>query len=128
MNETDGARTGRQDIAPVKPARGLLTIRRKGLLLIAVPLIAQFAFGIALLVISRRGVEAHDWELHSQQVLSRAYSLKASLLMAQTSLRGYVLTHKTDFRAQSARAETEVPAEIAALLRLGADNSAQTGR
>src|SRR2546425_2909625 len=125
MNETESAGAGER---VVKAAGATLTIRRKGLLLIAIPLLVQFVFGIALLVISRKGVEAHDWELHSQQVLSRAYSLKASLLMAQTSLRGYVLTNRPDFRAQSARAETEVPAEIAALLRLGADNSAQTGR
>lgn len=108
--------------------RATLTIRRKGFLLIAIPLIAQFLFGIALLYISRKGLEAHDWELHSQHVLSRAYSLKASLLLAQASLRGYVLTHKPDFRAQCTRAEKEVPAEVAALLHLVSDNPAQTGR
>jgi PAS domain S-box-containing protein len=48
--------------------------------------------------------------------------------MAQTGLRGYVLTHKPDFRAQSARAESEVPVEIAALLHLVSDNPAQTSR
>src|SRR5438094_9410962 len=106
MNEAEGAGAGER---AMKPAGASLTIRRKGFLLIAIPLVAQFAFGIALLVISRKGVEAHDWELHSQEVLSRAYSLKASLLMAQTSLRGYVLTHNADFRAQCARAETQVP-------------------
>jgi PAS domain S-box-containing protein len=129
MNEADDARAG-QGIGGtlVKPATATLTIRRKGFLLIAIPLIAQFAFGIAILSISRKGVQAHDWELHSQQVLSRAYSLKASLLMAQTSLRGYVLTQKPDFRAQCVRAESEVPVEIAALLHLVSDNPAQTRR
>ena len=123
MNEAEGAGAGER---AMKPAGASLTIRRKGFLLIAIPLVAQFVFGIVLLVISRKGVEVHDWELHSQQVLSRAYGLKASLLMAQTSLRGYVLTQKADFRAQCARAETEVPAEIAALLHLVSDNPGQT--
>src|SRR5882724_11797487 len=105
-----------------------LTIARKGLLLIALPLAAQVVFGIALLAVSRKAVVAHTWERHSQQVLSRAYGLKASLLLAQSSLRGYVLTERVNFRDDCERAEGEVPAEIAALARLVADNPAQSGR
>jgi two-component system sensor kinase len=105
-----------------------LTIARKGLLLIALPLVAQFAFGAALLIVSRSAVEAHSWELHSQQVLSRAYGLKASLLVAQSNLRAYVLTEERAFRAECNEAEQGVPGEIAALSRLVADNPAQTGR
>jgi len=103
-----------------------LTIGQKGFLLISIPLAAQLLFGIALLVISRNAVDAQSWELHSQQVLSRAYGLKASLLMAQTNLRGYVLTEKPEFRVLIDRAEREVPAETTALLRLVSDNPGQT--
>jgi signal transduction histidine kinase len=104
------------------------TIARKGALLVGLPLLAQLAFGTALLMMSRRAVDAHAWELHSQQVLSRAYELKALLLTAQTSLRGYVLTGNEAFRSECTRAETQAPAEITALLHLVEDNPAQGER
>jgi signal transduction histidine kinase len=110
-----------------KRARNL-TIAQKGVLLVAVPLSVQIVFGIALLFISRRAVEAHDWELHSQQVLSRAYSLKVSLVAAQSGLRGYVLSRNPTFRAEGLEAEGQAEGEIAALLRLVTDNPAQAGR
>jgi signal transduction histidine kinase len=105
-----------------------LSISKKGILVVSVPLMAQLAFGIALLVISRRAVEAHAQELHSQQVLDGAYGLKASLLAAQASQRGYVLSRSLHFRQAREEAERHVPQEIADLTRLVADNPGQTAR
>jgi signal transduction histidine kinase len=79
-------------------------------------------------MMSRKAVDAHSWELHSQQVLRRAYDLKASLLFAQSGLRGYVLSGNAAFRSACDRAEKEVPAEVAALSQLVKDNGTQTAR
>jgi signal transduction histidine kinase len=103
-----------------------LSISKKGILVVSVPLLAQLAFGIALLVISRRAVEAHEWELHSQHVLDRAYGLKASLHAAQAAQRGYVLTRSPHFRQRREEAERHVPQAIADLTALVADNPGQT--
>jgi CHASE3 domain sensor protein len=108
--------------------RKTLSITKKGILVISLPLAAQVAFGIALLVISR-AVEAHAWKLHSRNVLNRAYGLKASLLAAQGSPRAYVLTRSAAFRQRREKAERGVPAELAAALtRLVADNPGQAAR
>ncbi len=103
-----------------------LTIAKKGFLLISLPLATQLLFGLAVLVNGRNAVAAHAWELHSQEVLGRAYGVKTSLLAAQSNLRGYVLSANPDFRARSVLAGKEVPTSIAALSRLVADNPSQT--
>jgi two-component system sensor kinase len=106
----------------------MLTIAKKGLLLVALPFIAQIVFAIALLAVSRRAVDAHAWELHSQQVLINTYDIKSSLLSAQGSLRAYVLTENPDFLADCRSAGRSVPKALSDLSRLVMDNPAQTGR
>jgi two-component system sensor kinase len=105
-----------------------LTIAKKGLLLVALPLVAQLVFGVALLAVSRKAVEAHAWELHSQRVLTDMYAIKTSLLQAQGSLRAFVLTQNRDFLTDCRAAERDVPRAIAALSRLVADNPVQAAR
>lgn len=105
-----------------------LTIAKKGLLLIALPFVAQVVFGVALLAVSRKAVEAHAWELHSQHVLTDTYAIKTSLLIAQGSLRAYVLTQNLDFLNDCRAAERDVPQAIAGLSGLVADNRLQAGR
>ena len=94
----------------------------------AIPLVAQIVFGLALLAVSRRAVDAHTWELHSHQVLIETYDIKSSVLIAQSSLRAYVLTENPDFLADCRTAERSVPDAIAGLSRLVADNPAQSAR
>jgi two-component system sensor kinase len=91
-------------------------------------LVAQIVFGVALLAVSRKAVEAHAWELHSQHVLTDTYAIKTSLLIAQGSLRAYVLTQNPDFLADCRLAERNVPEAIAGLSGLVADNPLQAGR
>ncbi|HEY2324791.1 MAG TPA: CHASE3 domain-containing protein, partial [Thermoanaerobaculia bacterium] len=105
-----------------------LTIAKKGGVLVAIPFVAQIVFGVALLVVSRKAVEAHGWELHSQQVLNDAYSVKTSLLLTQASLRAYVLTENTDFLADCRAAQRSVPPALSGLFRLVSDNAAQRRR
>jgi len=81
-----------------------------------------------VLTIGRQAVEAHDWELHSQKVLSRAYGAKTSLLTAQSSIRGYVMTGTDYFRGRFESAASEVPESFTALQRLVADNPGQSAR
>jgi signal transduction histidine kinase len=104
------------------------TIARKGVLLIALPVIAQVSFGIALIAIGRRAVDAHGWELHSQQVLRRAYNVRFALIAAQSSLRGFVLTGNPKFRETCEAAAREVPRDVTALSSFVADNVGQTAR
>jgi two-component system sensor kinase len=116
------------DRAMVRRPFSTLTIAKKGFLLVALPLVAQIVFGVALLAASRKAVEAHARELHSQHVLTETYAIKTALLIAQGSLRGYVLTRNADFLTDCRVAERDVPTAIARLSRLVADNALQSGR
>lgn len=105
-----------------------LTIAKKGAVLVALPFVAQIVFGVALLGVSRQAVDAHGWELHSQQVLGDAFAVKTALLLAQASLRAYVLTENVDFLADCRAAERTVTPALSRLSRLVADNPAQAAR
>jgi signal transduction histidine kinase len=107
---------------------GTLTIAKKGFLLVAIPLVAQIVFGVALLAVSRKAVEAHAWELHSQRVLTETYAIKTSLLIAQGSLRAYVLTENIAFWNDCRAAEGGVRGAIVRLSQLVSDNPAQSER
>lgn len=107
---------------------GNLTIARKGLLLLSIPLAAQVVLGALLMVFGRDVANAHAWESHSQQVLTRAYAVRSLLLDAQSSLRGYVLTADTEFRRLCYRSAVAVRPDMESLSRLVADNPVQTSR
>ncbi len=104
------------------------TIAQKGRLLVALPLVVQLVFAVALLAVSQQALEAHRWELHSQQVLSETYTVKTSLLLAQASLRAYVLTQNRDFLADCRAAERSVPRALSRLSALVADSRRQSER
>jgi signal transduction histidine kinase len=105
-----------------------LSIAQKGALLIALPLVTQVSFGLALLEVGRRAVEAHAWELHSQRVLERAHDGRSSLVEAQSALRGFVLSRVPSFRASCDEASREARANLSALRALVGDNPSQLAR
>jgi len=105
-----------------------LSIARKGVLLIALPALAQIALGVALIEIGRRAVEAHAWELHSQEVLGRAYDIRFTLISAQSALRGFVLTGNPRFRSICDDAARDIGPDVSALASVVSDNQAQLAR
>ena len=105
-----------------------LSIARKGALLIALPLVTQVTFGIALLAVGRKAIDAHAWELHSQKVLERAHDGRAALLEAQSALRGFVISGLPSFLTSCDEAARDASANFQALRQLVADNSSQLER
>src|SRR6266516_4771576 len=99
-----------------------LSIARKGVLLILLPAVTQIALGVALIEIGRRAVDAHAWELHSQQVLGRAYDIRFTLISTQSAMRGFVLTRNPSFRAICDDAAREIGPRVSALARVVSDN------
>ena len=105
-----------------------LSIARKGALLIALPLVTQVVFGVALLFVGRKAVDAHAWELHSQQVLERANDTRAALMGAQSALRGFVISGLPSFRVSCDESRHAAVTNLDALRRLVADNPSQLQR
>ena len=75
-----------------------MTILRKGLILIAVPLLFQLGF-IALTARLRvENARAVDWAIHSKEVLALSEACRVGLLSAHGAIQGYILTRDPSLR------------------------------
>jgi signal transduction histidine kinase len=100
------------------------SIFKKGLLLIAAPLLFQGIFLAVLLHNERQSVEAERWALHSKQVIGQAENCLRTLYAESNRTRGLVLTGDSVFSPQVG----SLDAQIAALRRSVADNPLQARR
>ncbi|MEA2694217.1 MAG: hypothetical protein QOJ16_3604 [Acidobacteriota bacterium] len=100
------------------------SIFKKGLLLIAVPLVFQGIFLAILLANERASVEAENWALHTQLVIGQAESALRHLVEESNRVRGLVITGNPVFAAKPA----DLPDPIAELHRLVRDNPIQLHR
>ena len=103
-----------------------LTIFRKGLLLIAVPLCFQILFiGLVAKMRQTNGVAA-DWTIHSNEVIAQAESCGYRILSAHGAVQGYVITKDPSFGLDLRRLGADSRLKLRALVALVADNPAQT--
>lgn len=104
------------------------TIFKRGLLLISLPLIAQFILAGYLLKAYRDATEAEKWSAHSKQVLALANEVHADLIEAQGATRGFVITANPTFDKQALQAESAARNALGELRTLTADNPEQQAR
>jgi signal transduction histidine kinase len=102
-----------------------MTIFRKGLLLIAVPLLFQLVFIGLLLRILDEGDRAERWTLHTKEVIARTEKTYGQLALVQGASRGYVLSTTRPFADDEQAAVRAVRAEFDAIEHLLADNQPQ---
>lgn len=103
-------------------------IARKGLLLVAVPFLLVVALLVAATGVKRETEQAQAWQLHSKQVIVQAESVCNSLLNAQASISGYIITAEPRFAAPFDQASQELRHELAGLQQLVQDNPTQHAR
>lgn len=101
------------------------SIFKKGLLLIAAPLVFQAIFLSVLLRNERENAEAERWALHTRQVISQAEIAMRLLVQESSRVRGLVLTGNPLF-AEGSRRRVRIAGKE--LLRLVADNPSQQRR
>src|SRR6266550_1765116 len=106
------------DSAP-KESRGL-SLSRKALLIICVPVGFQIILLIALFGIERAHDRDRDANRQSKDVIASGYRLLGLLVDAETAVRGYALTENPSFTEPYDRAILEVPKETAHLRQLAA--------
>src|SRR5580700_7973592 len=91
------------------PVRGLarywgdLPVRTKGLVVIALPLLAFVASTLLILVTRKMQADATAWVRHSQEVRLEIRDFREMLLQAEDSARGYALNDGQDWSSSYER-------------------------
>jgi CHASE3 domain sensor protein len=101
------------------------SIFKKGLLLIAAPLVFQAIFLSVLLRNERENAEAERWALHTRLVIGQAETAMRLLVQESSRVRGLIITGNPLFTHGSL---DKVRAATQELLRLVADNPPQQRR
>ncbi len=104
---------------------GNLSIFRKGVILVVIPLVAQFLFVAVLLFVRRDQESAQQWALHTKQVIAQAEATHRIIIEAQTHMRGFILIGNPSVAADYEKQKAKAPAAYAALRSLVLDNPVQ---
>ena len=104
------------------------SIRRKGMILVSVPLVFMFVFVILVTQMSRKSQQAQAWYVQSKDVIAETESVSADLLDAEASIRGYVITGDPAFRENFECARQAIPNAVGRMQTLVQGNPAQSAR
>ncbi len=105
-----------------------VTILRKGLLVLALPLIYQALFIGVLMKRQYDHQEAQRRAVHTKDVLTQTDRVYRLLLTSQSNLRAYVLTENEEFARAVADGENEIEAQLRELQGLLEGNPQQQER
>ena len=105
-----------------------LSVFRKGLVLIAAPLLLQLAFVALIADMERNTARAVGWSIHSKEVLRQTQVVLRNLLELGTGLRGFILSSDPDLRAAYERAARQLPRDVVELRDRVADSPGQAAR
>ncbi|WZO97667.1 CHASE3 domain-containing protein [Isosphaeraceae bacterium EP7] len=105
-----------------------LSLLKKVLLVIAIPVAFQLVFLAVLFQTQASGRSAQHWAIHTKNVIAKAEILSRLYMQAQNSVRGYVLTGERAFTQEFDATLLLAGAELAQLRGLVADNPKQAAR
>ena len=112
-----------------EPAFGQgLSIASKGLLLVAVPVIAQIAVLLILRTVQTGIAEAERLAIHSKDVLLQTDEIHRLAVQAIAAQRGAVITNDPDYREKSDPATGEIAERAEVLSKFVGDNPVQQQR
>ncbi len=101
------------------------SILKKGLILIAIPLLFQLGF-IGLMVSMRRdSVQGERWTIHTKEVIALVERCRSRLIAAHGAVQGQYLTGQAEFRDQFDRLDRLTRDRFEELGRKVADNPVQ---
>ncbi|HEV3257297.1 MAG TPA: CHASE3 domain-containing protein [Gemmataceae bacterium] len=105
-----------------------LTVLKKGLILVAVPLLFQLVFIGVLVWVQRAEGDADAWVAHTKEVLIQTQTVQQELLNAETGMRGFIITGDPAFAKAYDHAAREVAKELEHLEWLVSDNPGQQSK
>ncbi len=104
------------------------TIFKKGLALIAVPLLVQAVF-IAVLVKAQADRDrAQEWAVHTKEVFAKVEELHRTLIEGYAGVRGLIVAGAPAVAPPDEAVLKRVPAQVEALRELVSDNDRQAPR
>jgi signal transduction histidine kinase len=105
-----------------------LPIRVRGAVIIAIPVTCLFTALSAFAWLKASLVEDEAWVLHTQTVRLETKRLLSALIDAETGVRGYGLTQRSEFLTPYDNAKTVIPVSLDQLQNLVSDNPKQSQR
>jgi len=102
-----------------------LSIFKKGLLLVGIPLLTQFLFLGMLVKIRGDQAEAQRWAIHSKDVMARAEGAFRLVIEANGDLRAFAVSGDPKFDEVYRHDRQRVTPALAGLRHLISDNSSQ---
>jgi signal transduction histidine kinase len=108
--------------------RTQFTIFKKGLTLIAIPLLVQAVFIVVLMKARVDRERAQYWAIHTKEVIARVEEMHRSLVESDSRVRSLVLSGEPATSDPYRRVMGQVPGQIQELRMLVSDNVGQTPR
>ena len=105
-----------------------LPLRGKGLVVVAIPLMALVIGAISFIVVAQQQHDANEWVDHSLLVRNAASRVLRFQTDAAASARGYLLTGNVDYLGPAESAEQDTSTALSQLESLVRDNPAQLSR
>lgn len=103
-----------------------LSAQQQGTLILSIPIVCLLTSLGAFAWLKASLVEDEFWVQHTQQVRLETKQLQAALLDAETGVRGYGLTRRSEFLEPYQQAQQKIPRSLNTLEELVGDNPAQT--
>jgi signal transduction histidine kinase len=108
--------------------KGRVTILRKGLMVLALPLLYQAVFIGVLLKRQHDLNDAQSWALHTKEVIEKTDNLFLLLVMQHSNLRAYILTSNPVFEDDMKNTQKDLRTAMKELKGLVRDNPRQEDR
>jgi signal transduction histidine kinase len=105
-----------------------LTILKRGLLLVSIPLLAQAFFVGMLIRAQAENAAAQRWAVHTKNVIAKSEETYRRLLESYAAMRNRIVGADTSGALLSVHAADPVKEEVAELSQLVADNPEQQAR
>ena len=111
-----------------RPTWADLPLRAKGLVVVAIPLVALLVAALSSSLVRRQADDADAWVAHTLEVRGELQRTTTLLVDAETGVRGYALTGREEFLAPYRQAQAALPNNLVHLGSLIQDNPAQVAR
>jgi len=105
-----------------------LTIFKKGLILVSIPLLTQLAFLGLFAEMQRSNAEVQGWFAHTKEVIAQTHVLRGTLMEVETGAHNLIGTSDPASAQMFERARQRLPDELASLKSLIGDNPEQEAR
>ncbi|HKE29982.1 MAG TPA: CHASE3 domain-containing protein [Bryobacteraceae bacterium] len=105
-----------------------MPLAAKGIVVVAIPVLALFAALMVFLQFQRQSTEAAAWVEHTYQVRSELRQISLLMVSAEAAARGYLLTGDDSLLDRYRAAREEVPLHITNLRKLVGGNQTQVAR